>query len=196
MRPGRPRLAAATRAAGIAYTRLIPPLTVFRNVLTCRNANPLAATRKPFTRKETDMPAYVMAHVHATNFGQEIVEYLRSVDATMRAVRRTVPRPRRSGRRGRGDVERRPDHHRVPRPRLGARLVRVARPTWRFATCAPRTPPRTRSCSTACPPGTGRSPPRPRALRRLSCPAGAMVIRDRRPQRRLVHRPRSSSSVA
>ncbi|MGH3298938.1 MAG: DUF1330 domain-containing protein [Trebonia sp.] len=29
------------------------------------------------------MTAYVMAHVHATNFGPEIVEYLRKVDATM-----------------------------------------------------------------------------------------------------------------
>jgi uncharacterized protein (DUF1330 family) len=29
------------------------------------------------------MPAYVMAHVHATNFGPEIIEYLRGVDATM-----------------------------------------------------------------------------------------------------------------
>src|ERR1700760_180652 len=29
------------------------------------------------------MPAYVMAHVHATNFGPEIIDYLRSVDATM-----------------------------------------------------------------------------------------------------------------
>ncbi len=29
------------------------------------------------------MPAYVMAQVHATNFGPEIIEYLRSVDATM-----------------------------------------------------------------------------------------------------------------
>lgn len=30
------------------------------------------------------MPAYVMAHVHSTNFGQEIIDYLRNVDATMR----------------------------------------------------------------------------------------------------------------
>jgi uncharacterized protein (DUF1330 family) len=30
------------------------------------------------------MSAYVMAHVHATNFGQEIIDYLRNVDATMR----------------------------------------------------------------------------------------------------------------
>jgi uncharacterized protein (DUF1330 family) len=29
------------------------------------------------------MPAYAMAHVHATNFGQEIIDYLRNVDATM-----------------------------------------------------------------------------------------------------------------
>jgi uncharacterized protein (DUF1330 family) len=29
------------------------------------------------------MPAYVMAHVHSTNFGPEIIEYLRGVDATM-----------------------------------------------------------------------------------------------------------------
>ena len=29
------------------------------------------------------MPAYVLAHVHSTNFGPEIVEYLRTVDATM-----------------------------------------------------------------------------------------------------------------
>jgi uncharacterized protein (DUF1330 family) len=29
------------------------------------------------------MTAYVMAHVHATNFGPEIVDYLRNVDATM-----------------------------------------------------------------------------------------------------------------
>jgi uncharacterized protein (DUF1330 family) len=29
------------------------------------------------------MPAYVMARVHTTNLGPEIVEYLRSVDATM-----------------------------------------------------------------------------------------------------------------
>jgi uncharacterized protein (DUF1330 family) len=30
------------------------------------------------------MPAYVMAHVHATNFGPEIIEYLHGVDGTMR----------------------------------------------------------------------------------------------------------------
>jgi uncharacterized protein (DUF1330 family) len=30
------------------------------------------------------MTAYVMAHVHSTNFGAEIIEYLRRVDATMR----------------------------------------------------------------------------------------------------------------
>ena len=29
------------------------------------------------------MPAYVMARVHSTNFGPEIIEYLRTVDATM-----------------------------------------------------------------------------------------------------------------
>ncbi|HEY5018705.1 MAG TPA: DUF1330 domain-containing protein [Streptosporangiaceae bacterium] len=29
------------------------------------------------------MTAYVMAHVHSTNFGPEIIEYLRTVDATM-----------------------------------------------------------------------------------------------------------------
>ena len=29
------------------------------------------------------MPAYVMAHVHSTNFGPEIIEYLGTVDATM-----------------------------------------------------------------------------------------------------------------
>jgi uncharacterized protein (DUF1330 family) len=33
------------------------------------------------------MPAYVMAHVHATNFGQEIIDYLRSVDATITLFR-------------------------------------------------------------------------------------------------------------
>lgn len=33
------------------------------------------------------MTAYVMAHVHATNFGPEIVDYLRNVDATMRPFR-------------------------------------------------------------------------------------------------------------
>ena len=29
------------------------------------------------------MPAYAMAHVHSTNFGPELIEYLRRIDATM-----------------------------------------------------------------------------------------------------------------
>ncbi len=29
------------------------------------------------------MSAYAMAHVHSTNFGPEIIEYLRRIDATM-----------------------------------------------------------------------------------------------------------------
>jgi uncharacterized protein (DUF1330 family) len=39
---------------------------------------------KPGDVKELAMPAYVMAHVHATDFGPAIVDYLRNVDATMR----------------------------------------------------------------------------------------------------------------
>ncbi|MBU3067443.1 DUF1330 domain-containing protein [Nocardia sp. NEAU-G5] len=33
--------------------------------------------------KEDAMTAYIIAHVHSTNFGPEIVEYLRRVDATL-----------------------------------------------------------------------------------------------------------------
>ena len=29
------------------------------------------------------MSAYAMAHVHSTNFGPELIEYLRRIDATM-----------------------------------------------------------------------------------------------------------------
>jgi len=30
------------------------------------------------------MPAYAMAHVHVTNFGPAIIDYLRNIDATLR----------------------------------------------------------------------------------------------------------------